>query len=280
MRSVLVPTDFSAENQLLIRFAEGLGGLGVSRIVVGHAMDVSGLEGPVIAAKTDKVRDQLRAMTTSLADAGLAVEVRVAMGEATQEMLSMAAVAHVDAVVCGTHGKTIIEQLFAGSVSEEMLTHAERPTMMVRYEILYAADDCAAIAREFGKSVIVPTDFSASSTRALMVVLDLVKAAGGRVCLLHVLDDNMPHEDMVRAEEGTRFQLENLALMAREKGIEAEIRIRRGDPAEQTVAQIEECGATGLVTGTHGRSGLRNAVLGSVSMALLRTAPIPILVIP
>ncbi len=58
IRSVLIPVDFTEDSRLLAGFASGLGTLGVDRAVLGHCVESSGLEGPVIVASVDRARDR------------------------------------------------------------------------------------------------------------------------------------------------------------------------------------------------------------------------------
>jgi len=280
LRSVMIPADFSAECGLILRFAEGLPSMGVKRVVLGHVVEASGMEGPVIAAKVDKAREDVRALTPRLADAGLDVEVRVGTGDPAQGLLALATESHVSAVVCGTHGRGIISKLFAGSVSEEIAVEANVPTMLVRFDLLRTRDDCASFARDFGKSLLLPTDFSSSSTRALMSILELPKGAVGMLYLMHVLDAGLHGAALERAREGAGFELDNLRKMAEQAGVQARCVVKQG-PALRTIMQeANERRVTGIVVGTRGQNPLQEAVLGSTSMTLVRQASAPVLIVP
>ena len=128
IRSVLIPADFTPQFDLVVRFCVGLPALGVRRVVLGHVVDVSGMEGPVMAAEVDRAREEVREAAAPLKAAGIDVEVRVATGsEPSEELLGLAVDAQVDAIVCGSHGKGTMERLIAGSVSEEVIVNAEVP---------------------------------------------------------------------------------------------------------------------------------------------------------
>jgi len=76
VRTVLLPVDFSDDNHLILAFARGLPALGVRHVVLGHVVEVSGLEGPLIARKVDEARERLRAYADVLVAEGLAVGYR------------------------------------------------------------------------------------------------------------------------------------------------------------------------------------------------------------
>jgi nucleotide-binding universal stress UspA family protein len=58
------------------------------------------------------------------------------------------------------------------------------------------------------------------------------------------------------------------------------IEISNGEPAAAVIAAAKKHGASLIIAGTHGRRGLRRLVLGSVAEHLVRTSPMPVLVVP
>jgi nucleotide-binding universal stress UspA family protein len=56
--------------------------------------------------------------------------------------------------------------------------------------------------------------------------------------------------------------------------------VGHGAPEKAILAEIAESGITGVVIGTRGRSPFQEALLGSVSMTLIRQASVPVLVVP
>lgn len=280
IRSVLLPADFTDESRLILRFAAGLGALGVRRVVLGNVVDASGMEGPVIAAEVDRARDAVRDAAGPLVDAGLDVEVRIAAGgDPSEGILGLAADANVDAIVCGSHGKGTVERLIAGSASEEVIANADVPSMMVRFSLLATVDEPADLLRSFGRTLVLTTDFSAASTRALMTVLDLPRGSVGTLFIVHALDPSLGGEQLRKAETGAEFQLRNMADMAAQKGIAARPVVRQGEPGRVALREIDERRATGVVAGTRGRGPLTDALLGSVSLTLVRQASCPVLIV-
>jgi len=280
LRSVMVPTDFTDESSLILRFVPGLAELGTRRVVLGHVVEASGMEGPIIAAMVDRAREQIRQMAAPLAEAGLDVEVRVGAGDPAQGLIGIAHETHVNAMVCGTHGKGLLTKLFAGSVSEQIALEANVPVMLVRFDLLRTKDDPAQVARSFGRSLILPTDFSSSSTRALLGVLDLPPRALGTVYLVHAADEGLDPDKLAKAQTGAEFHLGNLRAMAEEHGVVARCVIREGDPTRTVLREANERRATGIVVGTRGRNLLQEAVLGSTSMTLMRQASCPVMIVP
>lgn len=274
LSTVLVPTDLSAAQEGVMRFVAGLPALGVRRVVCSFVVDATGLEGPVIAAKVDAARTALQRATAPLREAGLEVELRVPTGDPEHELLMIAAEEHVEAIVCGSSGKGVADRLFVGSVSERLARDAGVPSLTLRFDMLRASEDPADLARRFARMLLVPTDFSATAARALNVALGFPKHAVGAMRLLNVVHGAGAPD--AEADE----QLRKLAEIAKARGVHATPVVGHGAPERAILAEIEASGVTGVVVGTRGRSMLQEALMGSVSMTLIRQAPVPVLVVP
>jgi nucleotide-binding universal stress UspA family protein len=280
IRTVLLPTDFSVDCDLVLRFAAGLGPLGVRRVVCGHVIDATGLEGPVIAAKVDSTRERMRSKIQPLVEAGLDVEVRIPTGDPERELLALAMETHVDAIVCGTSGKSVAGQFFVGSISERLARDALVPSLTVRFDVLRNAEDPAAIARGFGRMLLVPTDFSPTAARAIVVALGLPPKAVSCVRVLHVLPVEPDAAKREKLEVGADAHLRSLVEMAKEKGLPATPVFGHGDATRAILAEIDESRVTGVIIGSRGRNPLQEALMGSVSMTLMRQASCPVMIVP
>lgn len=139
--------------------------------------------------------------------------------------------------------------------------------------------------------IIVAMDGSPFAERALPIACGLARRAGdaGRIELVHVHDRGnfSPNAPMVDPTwENDRAAEMNLDLgsvaevVARDTKLPVTAVMLRGDAAESLTRYAAERGADLLVMTTHGRSGIRRAVLGSVTERVLRAAAIPVLVVP
>jgi len=275
--TMLVPVSLDARDTKVLQYVCGLSVQSVRKVIVATAVDASGMEAPVVAAEVDRARERLAAVTASLKSCAMSYELRVVTGETTEAVLALAQQADIDVICCGTEGKSVVDALFSGSVSEKLFASGRVRTMTVRYDLLEAAADPRALSENFAKRLVIPTDFSASATRAWLSAVDRPSEALGKVYALHVLPEGSTNGDRREAE----VLLEGLLAIAREHGADAEYEIRSGDPAESVLAYLEEVGATGVITGQHGRGGLmRQVMLGGLSLRLLRDAPCPVVVQP
>jgi nucleotide-binding universal stress UspA family protein len=240
LRTVMVATDFGEDAGRLVAFAGGLSALGVKRLVLAHVVESTGLEGPVIVSSVDETRGRLRDQASALEEQGLFVETRVATGDPQQELLGLANEMQVDAVVCASHGRGIVDQLFLGSVSDRIAREARVPRLVVRYDLLRNQADASAVSRRFASKLLVATDFSAASLRAFEAALELPSSAIGTMYLLHALDPSLKDEQRRRDEEGAEFELKNWAAIARERGVTALPVIGVADPKHAILAEADE----------------------------------------
>lgn len=141
------------------------------------------------------------------------------------------------------------------------------------------------------RKILVPTDFSAHSTEALRVAVDLSKSFSAPVQILAVYQP--PVVPLV--PEGALFPLPvdvaadvarvNTRLLeeasrATELGAcEVTSALRQGAPFSEIIANAREGEFDLIVMGTHGRTGLRHALLGSVAEKVVRKAPCAVLTV-
>ncbi len=126
------------------------------------------------------------------------------------------------------------------------------------------------------REILVPVDQSAGSAGALRVAGALAVRVGGRVRALRVLEPN----PFVPAAERAAVDAEVRAFVRRSAGErDVTVETRIGYPADEIVAAAEELGSGLIVIGTHGRSGLKRLILGSVAEDVLRRAPCPVLTV-
>jgi len=141
------------------------------------------------------------------------------------------------------------------------------------------------------RTILVPVDFSAHSRHVLAVGRELAVERGGRLIVVHVVPDLLPtfvpelagfSDGELLAAALDRAERELSALVAAEEraGLEAvEFRVAAGSPHAVIVELARETGADLIVIATHGRTGARHLLIGSVAERVVRTAECPVLVV-
>jgi universal stress protein A len=131
--------------------------------------------------------------------------------------------------------------------------------------------------------LIWATDFSTSSDKALLWAGALARELGALLVMLHV-EPGSPTSKFGSIYKGIPDPgiddiARNLAKIApKQADVQYEHRIRAGDPAAQILAEANERKAEAIVLGSHGRTGVRRLLMGSVAEAVLRNAACPVMV--
>jgi nucleotide-binding universal stress UspA family protein len=140
---------------------------------------------------------------------------------------------------------------------------------------------------------VVPVDFSNTSDTALDHAIKLSKESNGKLLLIHALSSSAmmmagPYEAtpqmMIEYEEAqhdeAQKQMEKLVRRKKlQPGTFRSLIARRGDPARVIANQAKKSRANMIIMGSHGRTGLKRLVLGSVAERTLRYARCPVLIV-
>lgn len=133
--------------------------------------------------------------------------------------------------------------------------------------------------------ILVPTDGSTGTAHVSLHAIELAERHDSTVYAVHVVDTNLVSHlsaDSDASEELTsrgHQAVEMVERMAESHGITCETAVREGEPAGTILDYVDEVGADLIVAGTHGRSGVKRQLLGSVSERLVRHAECPVLTV-
>jgi len=146
------------------------------------------------------------------------------------------------------------------------------------------------------KTILHPTDFSVPSNYALEYAVACATEFEAKLCILHVIHDvqigtyfGMPAlpspSPLVIEPDQIMLQIEKQVTKALEEILPPEVRgalpveylIRHGAPFLEIIRCAEQIGADLIVCGTHGRTGLKHAIIGSVAEKVVRKSRCPVL---
>ena len=145
------------------------------------------------------------------------------------------------------------------------------------------------------KKILVPHDFSSSANHAAALARDEAKLHGGSLVLLHVID--LPHQlgpDAVIVPEDTgapisvkqyalesaKAHLQDIAARLAKDGATAIGVVAIGTPVDEINRAVDEHHIDLVVMGTHGRTGIRHLMAGSVTERVVRSSKRPVLTVP
>jgi nucleotide-binding universal stress UspA family protein len=148
------------------------------------------------------------------------------------------------------------------------------------------------VSAEPVKRLVVATDFSDGSARALSVAIRFAKLLGATIDLIHVhpmratgvlspipgvVPTPPPSPDILGEIER---RLTTQATTVQDAGVENVFSSTEGVAVDEIVAYADRTAADLIVMGTHGRTGVRRVLLGSVAEQVLHKARCPVLVVP
>lgn len=141
------------------------------------------------------------------------------------------------------------------------------------------------------KKILVPVDGSAPSMRGLKEAIKIAKACGSKLRLVHVVNELVltaakppPYMDKIidsLREEG-KATLGGAERVVREHALESESSLLESigeRAADLIVEQAKQWPADLIVMGTHGRRGLRRLALGSDAELVVRSSPVPVVLV-
>jgi universal stress protein A len=141
------------------------------------------------------------------------------------------------------------------------------------------------------KRILVPTDFTDPSHEALATAMAFARMFGATLDLVHVAVEaayplpppvdvlTMPI-DLSPVLERASKGLANEEARVREAGVTCETAMLIGRADQEIVTRARQTGAQLIVMGTHGRSGLAHALLGSNAERVIQHTPCPVLIVP
>jgi len=285
-QKILCPIDFSAGSQTAMSVAVRLAWESDAELVLVHAWHVPPPAIPVEYTFPPQTLELLRDDAQRGLDA--AVRDAAALGAKRVSSLLLTAVPWraiidtlddptFDLVVIGTHGRTGVARILLGSVAEKVVRHAPCPVLTVHPD---------GESRPF-LHVLCPVDFSDSSRLAVELAGGLVQPGGAGITLLHVVEAPVSYAGELRDPELVRDldrrsaeHLEGWAAALRAKlAVPVRTVCRVGWAGAETIAAIEHDPTIDLVVvGSHGKTGLKRLVLGSVAEKIVRHARRPVLV--
>lgn len=141
------------------------------------------------------------------------------------------------------------------------------------------------------KTILTPVDFSSATRGVLNASLELARATGGRVVLLHALQHPVIttdygltaetlRETMALNETAARKQMIHLEKLLADKGVQVDTRIVSGFAAGNILEQAKKLHAAYIVLGSHGHTAFYDLLVGSTTNAVLKKAPCPVMVVP
>jgi nucleotide-binding universal stress UspA family protein len=295
---ILVGVDLTQTTESALRWIAGLREFGPCDVILTHLywppeqferLGLSGIRSyldPDPAVTRALSREFGPRATELLKAAPIKTRFEPHLGRLGDRLATIAHEENADLVVVGSHPRTVADRLMHGSVSHEVVRAAQLSVVCV------PADEHPTATRARPQNVLVATDFSAGGDAALPLAYSVV-ADHGIVHLVHVVPDDasrspvdpsdiFPDASPEPSSEADAAQHRLLALIhPSTDGAGPVTRVhvlRSNEPAVALTQAAERLNVDLICLGTHGHTGLRKTLLGSVSSAVLSATRRPVLV--
>jgi nucleotide-binding universal stress UspA family protein len=212
----------------------------------------------------------------------------VEKGKTEQVIIETAAADKGTLVTMATHGRSGMNRWLLGSVTEKVLRGGTNPMLLVRATEEGKTNGGAAL-----KSIVVPLDGSELAERVLPAVAELAKTLKLAVVLFRAY--NLPYSAYAGGEGYYAVNYNELLTAMRDEAVDylkkkaeavkkmgiAEVSCvaKEGFAADEIISQARQSPDNLIVMCTHGRSGVKRWMLGSVTETVVRHSGGPILVL-
>ncbi len=293
-RRILVPVDFSSASDLAVAYARGIARDG-DELILMNVIPAPEFDSSIVPPPSDRWETQrlaFQAAAGSLRDlkartdwpAGGEVLTHVSQGDAAEEIVLQAIALDASIIVMATHGRGAAGRLAFGSVADSVARHAPVPVMLVRPPATDAPVEVSTPGR-----ILVPIDGSEVSMEAVPTAVFLAKRCEAPVSLVTVRELNraalMPspmNPVLIYDDDGSAEQLQEMleavADVIRAEGLPTSTQVLTGPVAPAISDQVQPGDV--VVMTSHGHSGVRRWLLGSVAEYLVRHASAPVLLVP
>lgn len=218
--------------------------------------------------------EELLSKATALAKReGALIKIVLEEGEIFERIVDLAEAENCGIIVMGRRGMSTLERALVGSVTARVIGHSQRDVLVVPQ------------GTKIGwKKILLATDGSKHSSNATEKAIDFAKSYGGTLTAISVVD--VPAELYAEAPvlvdelvEKAKGYAENVKNMAKATGVEVKTQVREGESHEAVIKLARDESADLIVMGSHGRTGLKRLLMGSVTEKVIGHAPCPVLVV-
>jgi len=285
---ILVPLDGSQLAELALPYAEELAGAFNSELALVYVCEpvedeYRHMHQLYIEDMAGTARKRIKGVSSEAT-----VKPGILDGEPAAEIIGYADKNDIRLIVMATHGRSGIMLWAVGSVAHKVLQRISIPMLLIRANVPTPKPGEKGM---FSK-ILVPLDGSSVGEAALPYVEELTKKLESEVILLQVV----PHGqwahtvgglDYVRFPEHVLESMKTRAgqyleeVSARLSGTKATLssEVRLGHAAEEIVNFAKETDTRLVAMSTHGRSGISEWILGSVTQKILHTGSTPLLLV-
>ena len=274
---IVLAVDGSKHGQWSMQWLPSLPFVARPKVTAVHALDLAALKAPFMAqsmvagnepyirAEVSRLEQQAKRVSSEtkdfLASAQLAGKVLVERGAPAPAILKHAR--RGDVIVLGSRGLTGLDRFMLGSVSQSITLHAPASVLVVKQppRVLHR--------------VLLATDGSKSSTKAVRFLVEELRPENIEVVLVHVI----PFLRYPEVKEAGQALLDRDAERLVKAGYAVNGMLKLGHPADEIIKMADRQKVDLLVAGAKGLGAIARFFLGSVSTKVVQHSHCSVLVV-
>jgi len=283
LHTILVPLDGSSMSEQALLPASRLAQTSKAKLILVRASwSPDRPEHDPMTAQMEAVRGArayLEGVATSLRHEGLEVETCVPFALAATGVLREIDLCHADLVIMASHRRPAPDHQIYGSVARAVLAQSRAPVLVMRVNEL-GQPDAKLTDRP---RLLVPLDGSALSEAVLPSAIEFARTLDWSMTLLRVLPERPAlawGPGGALGEEASAISyLVGVAAPLRKTGMRIATIVQRGSPADAILDVSHQHDTCVIAMTTHGQTGLREMLFGSVAMTVLSRSELPLLLV-
>jgi nucleotide-binding universal stress UspA family protein len=268
---VLVPVDGTESKDEMLAYSQAIGSPDDTEITLVHV-----LPGTADASQeTTNPPDFLQQLRDSLTTAGWSVNTELSAGDAVDEVIKLASNLPATLVLMSTHGRTGLERIREGSVTENVLKRCPCPVFILHSTRPEPTDRRNS---DLFRRILVPLDGSEDSSAILGCVESFARDHGSEVVLFHDEMDLSPDDEPASILK-MRAKLEDVSVKLANTGLKVSLdwtTSRR--PIREILRTVDDLKIDLVAMATHGKDRKCRVMQESVTAEVIRYANCPLLV--
>jgi nucleotide-binding universal stress UspA family protein len=277
IRTILFPTDFSDFSNKAFPYAAQLARVFGAKIVMLHVAELEE-EDPANPEHSFPALDEYAGT--------IETERVIVRGHAPyKDILDVSRARGCDLIVMATHGRSALSQFFlGGSVAEDVARFSRIPVLIAKIEPDLAAESYTGNLKE----ILFATDFSEPSLGAYPLARELADRFGATLFTLHVIDDDCRNEfykakgidcDAPDFREKVEQMLRSQFLALSGSSDDSTFFVGEGVAEDEIVKFADLRDIDLIVLSPHGRTGVREEILGTTTDRVIRRSQCPVLTV-
>lgn len=284
-KKILTAIDLTLQNKTLIAYSAWLSRLSGSEVqllyVIDYALTPPAYMMPYIEQEKKRNEDILLGLQETLLSAGIKVNYTIASGRLVEAFLKAFEDSKAEMLIIGYKS-----HLIRPSSSERLIKSINKPMLIVRGK----KAEQASLNNLTVKNILCPIDFSDNSQKAFDVARNIATLCGAKLTAVHIVSEIKIKKCLIELQglkEKDKIAYRHDCISSAEQELIAFLKdtpdiegiTANGITYEEINALAEKTNADLLVMGARGLSYIKGLMLGSVSEAVIKTSPCPVMII-